>query len=62
MRLLCYESFATEAIKEIIWLSAEYATVLPVNGVRFYIREDRVAFALLADPDMLRKPIMDYVV
>jgi len=62
MRLLCYESYACESTRELIWLSADSATVLPFNGVRFYIREDRLAFALLADPSMRRRPTMDYVV
>jgi hypothetical protein len=62
MLLLCYESYAEDAIRELIWLSADYATVLPAGGVRFYIREDRIAFALLADPNMRRRAINDYLV
>ena len=62
MRLLCYESYACESTRELIWLSADSATVLPFNGVRFYIREDRIAFALLADPSMRRLATMDYII
>lgn len=53
MLVLCYLSSAPEDIREQIWLSASYAHANPL-GTEFYIREDRVAFALVLDPHMRR--------
>ena len=61
MYILCYECYADVDTKEIIWLSAEWATALPCGGIRYYIREDRTAIPLLADPNLHRKPKFDYI-
>lgn len=61
MRILCYDSFATGEVRELIWLNAEFMSSSSIDFVRFYIREDRIAFALLLDPDMIRRPKEDYI-
>lgn len=57
----CYDSWAEDCIKESLWLCAEFVCALPANGCRFYIREDRLSFALVLDPMMTRRPKLDYI-
>jgi hypothetical protein len=53
MRLLCYRSSASIDIQEQVWLCSEYVHAYSIQGyLEFYIREDRVNWALLIDPFM----------
>ena len=53
MLLFCYRSNASQDIQEQVWLCSEYVHAYSVEGyLEFYIREDRVAWALLVDPFM----------
>jgi hypothetical protein len=53
MRLLCYRSSASEDVQEQVWTCSEYVHAYSIKGyLEFYIREDRVAWALLVDPFM----------
>jgi hypothetical protein len=62
MRVLCYETFASADIRELIWLNAEWVSAYVIDACRFYIREDRVAFALLLDPSMRHIESEDYII
>ena len=62
MRVLCYESFATSDIRDLIWLNALWVSAYAIDACRFYIREDRVAFALLLDPNMRHIHKEDYII
>ena len=60
MRLLCYNSYSTcEATKDQLFLCSYGITALPTQGIRYYIREDRLSLALLADPLMEYRPRFD---
>ena len=53
MLIRCYRSSADIEIQEQIWLCAEYVHAMSIEPyAEFYIREDRVWFALLIDPNM----------
>jgi len=62
MRVLCYQSWQSDPdIKQQLWLCADAFGAGPVESCnRYYIREDRLSFALLIDPAMTRIPAMDY--
>ena len=54
MRLLCYRTSASYEVQEQIWLCAEYVHAVSVEPyAEFYIREDKLAWALLIDPHMV---------
>ena len=54
MRLLCYRTCAEYSVQEQLWLCAEYVHAVSVEPyAEFYIREDRLSFALLIDPLMV---------
>jgi hypothetical protein len=65
MLILCYESSASLATQEILWLAVSkngWMSAGPVEGInRFYIPEDRVAWAILVDSTLRRVPEYDYV-
>jgi hypothetical protein len=62
MRVYCYQTWADEATREQLWLCADAFGAGPVKGCnRFYIREDRLSFALLLDPAMRHIPDHDYL-
>jgi hypothetical protein len=62
MRLLCYRSSASIDIQEQVWLCAEYVHAYSVQGyLEFYIREDRLSFALLIDPLMTHIRTKDFI-
>ena len=53
MRLLCYRSCASMDTQEQLWLCAEYVHALLIESyAEFYIREDKLSFALMLDPHM----------
>lgn len=53
MLLKCYRSNAHIDIQEQVWLCAEYVHAYSVQGyLEFYIREDKVYWALIIDPSM----------
>jgi len=61
MRVYCYQTWCDEATKEQLWLCADAFGAGPVAGCnRFYIREDKLSFALLLDHTMTPIPNMDY--
>lgn len=54
MRLLCYRTSAEYSVQEQLWLCAEYVHALSIEPyAEFYIREDKLSFALLLDPYMV---------
>ena len=60
MRLLCYDCYSTcEAARDQLFQCSYGITALPIQGVRYYIREDRLSLALIADPHMLYRPRFD---
>lgn len=62
MRVLCYQTWADKTTQEQLWLCAEAVGAMPAGCARFYIREDRLSFALLLDPDMRHIKNLDYVI
>jgi hypothetical protein len=53
MRLLCYRTSASQEQQEQLWLCAEYVHAFVIESyAEFYIREDRLSFALIIDPFM----------
>ena len=62
MRLLCYRSSASEETQEQVWQLASYVHAYSVRGwLEFYIREDRLSFALLVDPFMTHIRHKDFI-
>ena len=63
MRLLCYRTCASYEVQEQLWLSAEYVHAVSVEPyAEFYIREDKLAWALLIDPHMVHVYKKDMIV
>ena len=62
MLFKCYRSWASEDIQEQIWQLASYVHAYSVRGVcEFYIREDKLSFALLIDPLMRHIRSKDFI-
>ena len=62
MRLLCYRTSADMAIQEQLWLCSEYVHAVCIAPyAEFYIREDRLSFALILDPTMVHVKHKDYI-
>ena len=62
MRLLCYRSSASEDVQEAVWKCSEYVHAYSIKGyLEFYIREDRVNWALLIDPFMRHIRDKDFI-
>ena len=62
MRIRCYRTCAEYSVQEQIWQCAEYVHAVSVEPyAEFYIREDRVWFALLIDPNMVHLPKKDLI-
>ena len=54
----CYRTWASAEVQEQIWKLSEYVHAYSVSGVcEFYIREDKLSWALLIDP--LMTPVRD---
>ena len=62
MKALCYDCWSDELVKESIWLCSLWASALPAGGVRFWIPENRVSLALLADIELVPRPKLDYYI
>jgi hypothetical protein len=63
MLFKCYRSWASEDIQEQIWQYASYVHAYSVKGVcEFYIREDRISWALLLDPQMVHVKSKDVII
>jgi hypothetical protein len=63
MRLLCYRTSAPMPVQEQLWLCSEYVHALAIAGyAEFYIREDRLSFALILDPLMTRVKQKDLII
>jgi len=60
MRVYCYQTWADKTTQEQLWLCAEAVSALAGGAARFYIREDRVSFALMLDPHMRHLRDLDY--
>ena len=62
MRVYCYQSWITDpASKEQLWLCSDSFGAGPIDACnRYYIREDRLSFALLIDPTMRHIKTLDY--
>jgi hypothetical protein len=59
IRLLCYDSYTMDPdVKDQLGLCSEHYSALAL-GIRFYIRENRVSLALLADPLLEARPLFD---
>ena len=63
MRVLCYQSWMTDPdTKEQLWLCSDAFGAGPVESCnRYYIREDRLSWALLIDPAMRHIREHDYL-
>ena len=62
MLLKCYRSWASMETQEQVWLYASYVHAYSVRGVcEFYIREDKLSFALLVDPLMTHIRAKDFI-
>lgn len=60
MRLLCYDCYSTDDyVKDQVFLSSAWVSAQPL-GLRYYIREDRLSLALLADCYLVARPRFDY--
>ena len=61
MRLLCYDSYTDDpdTMDQLGYCAYSYS-VLAV-GIRFYIREDRLSLALLADTLLVPRPKLDLI-
>ena len=62
MRVYCYHTWADRPTQEQLWLCAEAVGACAANTAHFYIREDRLGFALLVDPTMTHRPKNDYYI
>jgi len=62
MRVYCYQTWADMPTQEQLWLCAEAVGALPAGAARFYIREDRLAWAFILDPHMRHIKEMDYYI
>ena len=59
MRLLCYDSYTQDdATKDQLFKCSYGICAMPL-GTRYYIREDRLSLALLADPLLEARPVFD---
>ena len=62
MLLRCYRSCASEEVQEAVWLCSEYVHAYSNKGyLEFYIREDRLSFALIIDPLMRHIRSKDFI-
>ena len=61
MRLYCYDSYTDDpdVMDQLGYCSHSY-TAQPL-GIRFYIREDRLSLALLADSELVPRPKLDLI-
>jgi hypothetical protein len=62
MRVYCYQTWSDPTTQEQLWLCADAVHAMPAHCARFYIREDRLSFALLLDPSMRHIAKLDYYV
>jgi hypothetical protein len=62
MRVYCYQTWSSIETQEQLWLCAEAVGAMPAGCARFYIREDRLSFALLLDPTMRHIHTLDYYI
>jgi hypothetical protein len=62
MRVFCYQSWISdEESKQQLWLCSDSFGAGPIPACnRYYIREDRLSFALLIDPTMRHIRSLDY--
>ena len=61
MRLYCYDSYTQDPdVMDQLGYCAHSYTAQPL-GIRFYIREDRLSLALLADTNLVPRPKLDYI-
>lgn len=62
MLIRCYRSSASIEIQQQIWLCSEYVHAMSIEPyAEFYIREDRVWFALMIDPTMRHQAHKDLI-
>ena len=62
MLFKCYRSSASEDVQEKVWQYSEYVHAYSIKGyLEFYIREDRVNWALLIDPFMRHISTKDFI-
>ena len=61
MRLLCYDSYTTDPlVMDQLNYCAHSYSVQPL-GIRWFIREDRLSLALLADANLVPRPTLDWI-
>jgi len=62
MLFKCYRSSASMDVQEQVWLYASYVHAHAIKGTcEFYIREDKLSFALLVDPAMTHIRSKDFI-
>ena len=60
MRLYCYDCYSEDdATKELLFKCSAWVSTQPL-GLRFFIREDRLSLALIADVYLIARPKLDY--
>ena len=55
----CFHSYADSDVWQQLWLCSEWISTMPL-GIRFYIHESKVSWALLIDPRLEPIASMDY--
>jgi hypothetical protein len=62
MRLFCYDCYSScETTQQVLFQCSYGISCMPL-GIRYYIREDRLSLALLADPTMLYRHRFDLLI
>ena len=60
MRLYCYDCYSEDdATKELLFKCSAWVSAQPL-GLRYFIREDRLTLALIADAYLVARPTLDY--
>ena len=60
MRLYCYDCYSIdESTKDLLFKCSAWVSAQPL-GLRYYIREDRLSIALVADSYLVPRPKFDY--
>ena len=60
MRLYCYDCYSEDdATKELLFKCSAWVSAQPL-GLRYFIREDRLTLALIADAYLVPRPTLDY--
>ena len=62
MRLYCFDSYTVDPLVQDYMCYCSYSYTTQPLGLRYYIREDRLSLALLADTLLVPRPTLDRIV